>query len=418
MTESIHAFSGNSFETVQRSSAARPRCKGIGPTYEAFTNFLGFADQESGKTMALAAYGDSGDMTEPLFDFDDNRGEVTGRLNRTHQVGVWDFLRETGNAIPESLGDPHNAHAQAIAHYIQREFEAIMCSVADYATRKTGLRDMCFSGGVALNAVANARLRRLRPLESTFFFPACSDTGLPLGNALYGQWLLGREIPKQTDRSMLLGRRYSEVELIAALRREPMTTPPARIRSGDISFSRSGNIVEEVAQRLVEGQTVAWFQGRSESGPRALGGRSILKLASDERYRDELNAVKGREWFRPFGPAVLRRDAELLLESCSGDLRYMIEAPRVSELGARTLAACTHVDGTSRAQIVDSVANQRFRDLLVRIKQSVGIGAVTNTSFNFQEPVVETPGDAIRTFLSLGIDFLALEDYGCTIDRW
>jgi carbamoyltransferase len=417
VTESIHAFSGNDFEMLKSSSLSRPRCKGIGPTYEAFTNYLGFSDQESGKTMALAAYGDSSDFRDPLFEFNDDTGEVFGRLNRAHQVGVVEFLREAGVAV-SPFQEWRNPWSQALAHYAQRELEGVLCRLAEYAIRKTGMPGLCLSGGVGLNSIANARLRELRPFRPTFFFPVCSDTGLALGDALYGQWLLSGEIPRQRDLSMLFGRPYAEAELLAALRREPMTTPPARLRSGDFSFRRSRDIVEEVAQRLIEGQTVAWFQGGSECGPRALGARSILKLPDKERYREELNSLKGREWFRPFGPAVLRGDAKSLLNDPCDELRYMIEAPRVSAMGTTRLAACTHVDGTSRVQVVDSIANERFGDLLLRIKQGTGVGAVMNTSFNVHEPIVESPGDAIRTFLSLGIDFLALEDYGCTLDRW
>lgn len=422
VTESVFAFGAGGYELLSQSRPDRPRAQGIGPCYEALTNFLGFTDQESGKTMALAAYGRRIEANEPVFRIDPASGHVSSRIKYTHQRGMWDLARSAGLDIEEVRGQPAPWCAPGacdLAHFVQSELERAMVELTTYARRATGSDNVVCSGGVALNSVANSRLRRSGGADDYYFFPASSDCGLALGNAMYGQWVLSGVMPRLTNPSMCSGRHYDKGECLSALRREPQTTPPARQRWGDVAYSRSNDIVEETAQRLADGQTVGWFQGGSESGPRALGARSILTLPSDAATTGRLNTLKHREEFRPFGPAVHCDSASALVEGPTTRLRYMIEAPRATQQGAQELAACVHVDGTSRVQVVypDSAA-PRYEALLRRVGELTGTAAVLNTSFNHQEPIVETPGDAVRTFLSLGLDFMALEDFACTIEPW
>lgn len=422
ITESVYAFGDNGYELLSQSQPDRPRAEGIGPCYEALTNFLGFTDQESGKTMALAAFGSAYEATEPVFRIDPSSGHVSSRIKYTHQRGMWELARDAGIEVEGMQGQAapwRSAGADDLAYLVQSELERAMLELTNYAQRATGSDNVVCSGGVALNSVANSHLRRSGSAEDYYFFPASSDCGLALGNALYGQWALSGVMPQLANPSMRSGRRYNRNECLAALRREPQTTPPARQRWGDVAFSQSDDIVEEAAQRLADGQTIGWFQDGSESGPRALGARSILTLPGDTATTARLNALKHREEFRPFGPAVHCNSASALIEGPANRLRYMIEAPRVTQQGAQALAACVHVDGSSRVQVVyPDPAAPRYEALLRRVGELTGTEAVLNTSFNYQEPIVETPGDAVRTFSSLGLDFMALEDFACTIDPW
>lgn len=411
MTESAYLFDRFGFERVMISHPGRPRCKGLGPTYEAFTNFLGFSDQESGKTMALAAYGAS-DISHRLFDVDGD-GCIDSALEATHQWGVAAFAKRAGLNWGDPFPDSKSDRAQSIANYIQRSFEAALLDALNALLSKHPSPNLVISGGIGLNCVANTAVRNAR--HSGFFaFPACSDTGLAIGNALYGHWRLTGTLPKTPDRSMLFGRNYGEADIQAALERRPDTVPPGAVRLGELRYQRVSDPCGEAARLIAQGNILGWWQGRSESGPRALGSRSIVANPRIEGVAQRLNAeIKKREWFRPFGPSVLRADASAVLDPMH-EYRYMIEAPEVSPRASTILGECVHIDGTARVQIVDeSEGANCYRDLLMAVKREMGVGALLNTSFNLREPLVETPGDAIATFLRSRLDALILDEFVC-----
>jgi len=213
---------------------------------------------------------------------------------------------------------------------------------------------------------------------------------------------------------MLYGKEYTAEEIRDALLREPHTVPPGGLRHGDLRFERSTDVVTHAAQLISEGKIIGWWQHRSESGPRALGSRSLLASPNSPHMRDLINAkVKLRERFRPFGASVLQSDAGALVER-SREYPYMIEAPRVTHEGLVRLSECVHVDGSSRLQTVPDDAPYCFANLLRQLAAIRGSSAVLNTSFNIGEPIVESPGDAIATFLRSGIDALVLDSYVCT----
>lgn len=413
VTESVFLMNQRGFELLLRSSPGRPRAQGLGSTYEAFTNFLGFADQESGKTMALAGYGDPSAFPMQLFDVSTN-GQIRSRLRLTHQWGVEEFARRAGVELGSAFPPSTSQKAKDIAAYVQSQFvQALEAAVLAVAAR-SGARTVCLSGGIALNCVAHSQLRTSLGPRSYYAFPASSDCGLAMGNAFYGHWLLEHVIPKPKNRSMRFGRLYSEAEIDSALQRHPDTVPVGRLRLGELRYTRTDDAARDAADLVANGAVVGWWQGRSETGPRALGGRSILADPKTREIRDRLNdRVKRREWFRPFGPAVLLEDATTYLEAARA-YPYMIEAPKVQPAAARDFPACVHVDGSARIQTVDHSPDcDAFRSLLEELRQRKGNSAILNTSFNIREPIVESPADALATFLSSSIDALVLGDYLC-----
>lgn len=412
VTESAFLFDRNRYTEIMKSAQWRSRSKGLGTTYEAFTNFLGFNDQESGKTMALAAYGQGDTWPEDLFEIKAN-GEVIGALDKPHFWGVIDWARSCAKDIGQPFPDSRTGMAQDVAAFIQRSFENALLKSISQILANQGSHPVVLTGGIGLNCVANTFLRTHLQSDCSFF-PLCSDVGLPLGNAVFGQLMTERHIPSLESSSLLLGKQYSENEIDLALSRHPDTVPPGSMRMSEMVCHKSNNISRDAAQLLTAGKVIAWFQGRSEFGPRALGARSILANPRIVGVRDLLNRkIKQREWFRPFGPSVRAEEIGSYLK-CPRFYPHMIEAPLLSELGKIAMGECVHIDGTARIQTVEPSVQPRYAELLAEVGRSTGHGVLLNTSFNVREPIVETPGDAIATFLRSDLDALVIEDYLCT----
>lgn len=415
MTESVYVMDDRRWERCGGSGSARPRAKGLGTTYEAFTNFLGFRDQESGKTMALAAFGDPEAFKDiTLFDVSGD-GHISSRLEHAHHWGVDAFSSLHSGRLGKPFPDSRCGRAADIAAYVQREFVKTLEQAVKITQMRTGLCNVVLSGGIGLNCVANQVLQR--SLGANFYaFPACSDAGLALGNAFLGHCKLEGRLPKPADRSLRYGRVYDEEEISLALARHPDTVPPGSMRLGELAWTRSERPALEAARRVADGAVVAWWQGRSETGPRALGGRSIL-AAPNAGTREHINAkVKMREWFRPLAPSVSPALAEIILAE-PGDYPHMNMAPVVNQRGSELIPDAVHVDQTARVQTVTHDYAPELSELLSELGQLGKTEGVINTSFNIQEPIVETPGDAISTFLRSDIDVLVLDQYICERTR-
>jgi carbamoyltransferase len=407
-TESHYAASPDGIELAGRNSSERIRASGIGATYEAFTNYLGWGDQEAGKTMALAAFGDPGAFGEPLFEVDGH--QVSGRLRHIQARGVADLLERTGwDFGPQgSRGcDPRGADAAA---WLQAETERAMCALAAAVVGRTGLPRLCMAGGVALNCVANERIRRLACVQELFMTPPASDRGQALGCALRGLHLLTGQVPRHPIRHDCFGRPYGDAEIEQALRRDPKSLLMERGRT-PFAWRRERDIASTAAQMIADGAVIGWFQGGSELGPRALGGRSIL---ADPRAVASLQTInkriKHREPFRPFAPAVLGDRAESWFD-LDVPSPFMLLAPAVRAERAARVPAVVHVDGTARVQTVDQSVTPRLAALLERLDRLTGVPMVLNTSFNDREPIVETPAHALASFQDTGLDALCIGDY-------
>jgi predicted NodU family carbamoyl transferase len=413
MTESAFTMDRARWSKIGGSPPGRPRAGGLGTTYEAFTNFLGFRDQESGKTMALAAYGDADALSKTSLFSVHSDGSVWSVLEDPHHWGVAAFSGAHASFLGTAFPDHRSQRAADIAAYIQAEFTRAMSEVVHALRLRERDPRLVLSGGIGLNCVTNQFLSSYLGGDNFYAFPVCSDAGLALGNSLYGQWCCEGKLPKPADASFRFGRRYSETALLNALARHPDTVPPGALRRGDLEWQQVSNPAAQAADYLQEGAVVAWWQGRSELGPRALGGRSLLADPARAGIRNSLNSkVKEREWFRPLAPTILdRRQSEFL--TTSELYPYMNMAPRVSDRGEMLIPEATHVDGTARVQVATEALAPEIYSILAELDRRGKTAAVVNTSFNIQEPIVESPGDAIATFLRSQIDVLIIEDFVC-----
>lgn len=408
-SESYYYSDGKEISRIGSNNPARPIFKGIGSAYGAFSNFLGFSDQEAGKTMGLASYGDPEYFSTPLFEITDN--QVASGLELPHHNGVIKFAQKhnlnIGNPFP-----PHTSEISwHVAAYIQKQTEEAVVNLVRNLFQQTTTRNLCLSGGVALNCLINSRIRQTINPDGLFILPFASDTGQPVGNALYGYYTLTGEIPKIPLTNCFFGRSYTEEEILNSLKRLPGTTRYDRILQHSFTYTKETDIARVAAQLIADGKIVGWFQGGSELGPRALGHRSILADPRSVVTRDLLNTrIKNREWFRPFAPSVLLEEIDNYFE-CGDVSPFMLEAPTVKAKKRYLIPAAIHVDGTARPQTVSETQDPLYYKLIKEFRNITGIPAVLNTSFNKQEPIVESPGDALLTFRSTNLDFLILGDY-------
>jgi carbamoyltransferase len=365
----------------------------IGGFYAAVSNYVFGNMDDVGKLMGLAPYGRAGAISRPAFGFRD------GRL----------FVEEGWSSALTRPAADHAAfradfqYYADIACWAQREVEGAVATLFRERLARFPSPRVAYAGGIALNAVANARLLDQGLVDSLYIEPAAGDNGLALGCAFYG-WMkvMGREkVPH--DGSTCFGRTYTPAEVQDAL-----ADAPAHWRITPLS---QDDLVRRTAALLAEGKTVGWFRDGSEFGPRALGHRSILAHPGKPGMGDHINAaIKFREDFRPFAPAVLPAFADTCFEA-GRDSPYMILVDRTKPAFAEALANVTHVDGTARVQTVDRRWNAAFHDLINAFRAITGIPVLLNTSFNRRGmPIVETPAQAVALFAETAIDVLVLQD--------
>ncbi|MCA1702181.1 MAG: carbamoyltransferase [Actinobacteria bacterium] len=367
------------------------RTIGIGLLYAAVTEKIGFGILNEGKTMGLAPYG--AHVRKRIFDFPRKFLGITTDYSDVCVDGSY----EIAASHAEITADEDKARA---AFEVQEECEQALLHLAMYAWERTGASRLCLSGGVALNSVANYKVLRAGIFDEVFINPAASDAGIPLGAALYGYHAVAKRPSSYSLISPYLGPRYSEAQVADAV----------GAFSG-YSVER-GDVLSRAAEFLVQNRIVGCFQGRSETGPRALGNRSILMSPLIAENKDVLNArVKHREGFRPFAPAILEEYTEeyYVMDRPSP---YMLFVPEVREDKRKVIPAVTHVDGTGRLQTLNRDVNSEFYQLVEAFHRSTGVPVLLNTSFNVAgEPIVETPEDAIQCFLGTNIDVLLIESY-------
>lgn len=384
-TQSLFIASPEGIELIDRTDQI-----GIGLLYSTVTQAIGFRLLQEGKTMGLAPYG--ADVDDPIFDFRSRYDGITTDYSSFCVHGKYE------------ISQPHRAircfedKARA-AWEVQQECEQAMLHLARYAREKTGARHLCLSGGVALNSVANNVVLKSGLFDDIFINPAASDTGIPLGAALYGYHRVMNQPRRYREIAAFTGPSYSSEDVESAISRYPGLSV---IR--DSSFSQASRL-------LAANRIVACFQGRSEMGPRALGNRSILMSPLVANNKDVLNErVKRREAFRPFAPAVLEEHAHEYFD-IDRPSPYMLLVPDVLPGKRQVIPAVTHVDGTARLQTLTRERNGLFYELVHSFFQVTGVPVLLNTSFNVAgEPIVETPDDAIRCFLDTEIDALLLEN--------
>lgn len=414
----------------------------VGLLYSAFTYYLGFTvNSGEYKLMGLAPYGHP--TATQTADFADRikkhivdiKADGSIWLNQAYfnyATGLrmvnepkWEALFGFPRREDEAELQQHHCN---LALAIQRVTEEIVEKMALEAKRLTNADALCLAGGVALNCVANGKLLRSGIFKAIYVQPAAGDAGGALGAALAAQHIYFEQ-PRVLAQAMdamsgsYLGPSYGDKEI------ELLNRRVRAVFSKNTDFAA---LCDQVAGHLAQGAVVGWFQGRMEFGPRALGNRSILGDARNPEMQKKLNLkIKYREGFRPFAPSVLAEDVQEYFEQDSPSPYMLMVAPvlpsRRSNLPSdfhdqslwdklyttrSDVQSITHLDFSARIQTVHKETNPRYHALISAFKQQTGYGLVVNTSFNVRgEPIVCTPHDAYRCFMSTDMDVLVINDY-------
>ncbi|MDP2652785.1 MAG: carbamoyltransferase C-terminal domain-containing protein [Candidatus Omnitrophota bacterium] len=380
----------------------------LGHFYAAITDHLGFRPfHDEWKVMGMSAYGKDTYVRdfEDMIRFTDDGGY---RLNlryfqfHTHGQRKWmsdAFLRKFGPKRAEKA-EYEQRHFD-IAFALQAVIEKTGVSLARHLRAITGLPNLCMTGGVVLNCLMNKRVVEQSGFENYFFQPVANDAGTSLGSALYQyHHVLGNPRAFEFE-SVYWGVGFENKDIEPAL------------QAKGLRYRKSDNIARDTARQIADGKIVGWFQGRMESGPRALGNRSITVSPLDAGMKDRLNErVKKREFFRPFAPSVLEEKAgEYFVMPKGQSSPYMILIGDVREDKKSVIPAVTHADGTARVHTVSKGSNPRYWELITEFEKITGVPVLVNTSFNENEPIVCTPEHAVNCFLRTDFDALAIGDY-------
>lgn len=377
---------GNRIEVIE----SIPLSSSWGSMYEKVTARLGFRPHsDEGKVMGLAAYGE-GDVL-PFVDWREPFPKI--------RPGPF---REFITALPQRApGDPLTDAHRNLAASLQHTLERVVLLMNRYLERRTGLRNLCLAGGIAMNCSMNGTLYRGPYTDRIFVQPAASDSGTALGAAAWVHTRLTGRRPEGPFDHAYWGPSYSGEEIESALRK-------ARVKN----YERSDDICAVTARLLAENHIVGWFQGSMELGARSLGARSILANPADPGMQDRVNReVKWRESWRPFAPSMQAEHAgEYLEDACPSP--FMIHAFKAREEKIKSFRSTVHVDGTCRPHTVERHTNPRYWQLLEEFRRLTDVPVLLNTSFNVKgEPIVNTPLEAIGTFFSCGLEYLAIGDY-------
>lgn len=377
----------------------------LGLAYLRDIRSLGYGLGDEYKVMGLAPYGNPEtyrEMFGSLYELNDD-GKFTLRA-----LSPWELLQFTrGEFPPRRKGEDFIQAHKDFAAALQEALERVAMHILRYWADQTGLKDLCFSGGVAHNSTLNGLILKSGKFREVFIHPASNDAGSAEGAALAVASQLGASTFGQPRmRSASVG---PALGTTAEVEKELASW-------GDlIEFERPADIVDAAAQLLADSAVLGWAHGRSEYGPRALGNRSILADARPSDNKQRINAmIKKREAYRPFAPVVTPEAASTYfdLPETRANYDFMSFVVNVREDRRAELGAVTHIDGSARLQIVDPVSSKKFYELVRRFGELTGTPVLLNTSFNNNaEPIVQTTQDAITCFLTTGLDFLVIDDF-------
>lgn len=380
----------------------------LGFCYSAFTEYMGFEPFDAEyKVMGLAAYGDPARYRDLFRDVISLESRGRYRLDLSYFSFQYDYGRGRwfsprmvevfGPACPaEEM--PAQRYAD-IAAALQERTEEVIFHMADWLHQVTGLPNLCLGGGVALNSVANGKLLRRGPFQRIYIQGAANDAGCALGAALHRAHAI-HQSPWQEMRHLYYGPGYSSAEIEQTLQATQMPYRPVE------------DPADTAARLLTANRIVAWYQGRMEFGPRALGNRSILADPRQTDMKERINAaIKFREPFRPFAPSVLAGRASEYFADIE-DSPFMILVTDVLADKQAVVPAITHVNGSGRLHTVERDVNPLYWQLIHRFAELTGVPLVLNTSFNIRgQPIVNTPAEALATFYTSGLDALVIDRF-------
>lgn len=364
----------------------------LGLLYEEITTHLGFLhSSDEYKVMALASYG------KPEF-VKDFREIIQLGDKGQYIINNKNFKERFG---PQRLRhEDFTSHHFNIAHSLQLVLEETLLEITDWLYKETREDNLCMAGGVALNCVANARIRDRGPFQNVWVQPASGDDGTALGAAL---WVDAQQ-RKTNERAFVMdhcywGPEYSDAEIEKFM------------KWCKVPYRKLNNIAEETADILAQDKIIGWYQGRMEFGPRALGSRSILASPISPSMQARLNEVKDREDFRPVAPVVLQEEAGNWFKEAEYS-PFMLFIYDVLENKADQIPAVRHTDGTARIQTINEHQHKNYYDLIKAFQRKTGVPVLVNTSFNtLGKPIVCTPRDAIECFWSSPFDALIIGSF-------
>ncbi len=404
---------GNQIEVID--SVIYPHSAGI--FYTSLTQYLGFSQYgEEYKVMGLAPYGEPKFVEElrKVIRFNGNGlFELDTKYFKHAKEGV-SMSWEGGDPSMESIfsselevllgparkgGDELTQKHKDIATSVQRVTEELIFHILNHLQKRTGLKSVCIAGGVAQNSVANGKILENTKFEEVYIPSAGHDAGTAMGSAL---WLFNHiqknnRLPVVYDAYTGYKTNDSEIE--------------ACLKDRDVEFTKYSDkeLIDAVATELINGAVVGWFQGRAEFGPRALGHRSILVDPRRADAKELLNSkIKRRESFRPFAPSILEEYVSEYFEK-TDKVPFMEKVYPIKKEKYLEIPAVTHVDGTGRLQTVSK--GDRYHDLISKFHELSGTPILLNTSFNENEPIVNTPAEALDCYLRTQMDVLVVENY-------
>ena len=388
----------------------------LGLLYSAITHYLGWKHHcDEGIIMGLAPYGNSLDKVpgqknksyrsifkkiltkEKDFKYKVNLEYVNYYSERNKWV-TDKFIKIFGPK--RKWSDPLSKHHKNIAAALQDQLEHVVLNQLKVARKKFKLSKLCLSGGVALNCSLNGKIAKSKIFKEIFVQPASGDDGCTYGASLLAYAKSKKKFMPKKMHNFYKGSIFTNNQI------------KKEILKSNVKYECPKNLYKNVSNHLEKGKIVAWFQGGSEFGPRALGNRSILCRPYPNEMKDHLNTrVKFREEFRPFAPSVLNEYRDEFFH-INQDSPHMLMACKIKKDKRKIIPAIVHVDGTCRVQTVKKDINKKFYNLINEFYKITGVPVLLNTSFNVKgQPIVNTPLEAIETFKSTNIDVLAIGDF-------
>ena len=382
----------------------------VGLFYSAFTYFLGFKVNEGEyKLMGLSAYGKPTYYDLIMENLIDVKNDGSTHLNMKYFSFTYDKVMTNQNfsdlfGIPPRKEDSKAEQVHYdIAASAQLVLEDVLLKMVNHVHKKTGMKNLCLGGGVALNGVANTRILKEGPFENLHIPPSPGDGGSAIGCAQYLYYChkkIKRKIEHDIKNNIFVGPSYSNDEIKSFLDANKI----------HYKYLERNSLLETTVQLIADGNVVGWYQGKMEWGPRALGNRSILADPRNAKMKDILNEkIKHREAFRPFAPCILE---EYTSEYFDIDISspYMLLVAPVKK--PEKIPAVTHVDGTSRLQTVSKYVNPLFYDLINEFYKITGVPVLVNTSMNVRgEPIVNTIEQAYNMITKTDMDYIVLGNH-------
>ena len=390
----------------------------MGIFYQSITQFLGFKKYgDEYKVMGLSSYGNptyQKQLSKLLYNTDEgyklnlkyfiHQDQNIFKNNKTGQIEYFDlYSQELKNLIGDErkFDDEINQRHMDIAKSAQVVYENTLFTLLTSLFQKYKIKNLTLSGGCAMNSVANGKILKKTPFEKVYISPNPGDAGGSIGSALFFLLEKGQKIENNINYAYL-GSNYSDEDIEQVISQKDLK------KNFFVKKYSDKDLYNFISDQLCLSKIIGWFQGKMEWGARALGNRSILADARNPKIKDIINKkIKKRESFRPFAPAILEEFTSQWFE-IDKDVPYMSEVYKILKNKVNDLPGITHVDGTGRLQTVTKSNNNKFYSLIKNFYNKTNIPIVLNTSFNENEPIVESPGQAIDCFLRTNMDILVL----------